>query len=150
MSQSEEREAQDGPEEISRRLRMQRPQASSLELDRIKTRAMARARSSKGRGAPMRSRVIVALATVGLMAAGTGGVVAAGGGGSSAESNSVASSQYKPPKCTRQHGCKCPKGSEIFGPPGNQQCACPPGRVFKGNHCTKSHVGHAAVRRSGQ
>ena len=62
--------------DVVRRLRDHRPEVSPLELDRIKLRAKAAATSSRPKGSAMKSRLIVALCTVGLMAGGTGGVIA--------------------------------------------------------------------------
>jgi len=77
-------------EGIAQRLRGERPEASPLELDQIKTTAMSRAKAATGRANPR--RLVVAALTVGLMAAGTGGVLAAGGTGGAA--GNAASAQY--------------------------------------------------------
>jgi hypothetical protein len=77
-------------EGIAQRLRSERPEASPLELDQIKTTAMSRAQAATGRANPR--RLVVAALTVGLMAAGTGGVLAAGGSGSPA--GNAANAQY--------------------------------------------------------
>ncbi len=77
-------------EGIAQRLRGERPEASPLELDQIKTTAMSRAKAATGRANPR--RLVVAALTVGLMAAGTGGVLAAGGSGGAA--GNAASAQY--------------------------------------------------------
>jgi hypothetical protein len=77
-------------EGIAGRLRSERPEASPLELDQIKTSAMSRAQAATARVNPR--RLAVAALTVGLMAAGTGGVLAAGGSGSSA--GNAAQAQY--------------------------------------------------------
>lgn len=98
-----------GPEDepIVRRLRDERPQASELELDRMKTAAMAKAKRSRSvRGRP-KSRLVVALLTVGLMAGGTAGTVAATHG--STQGSGAAKSEYHP--CPHPHhgnGCKKP------------------------------------------
>lgn len=77
-------------EGIAQRLRSERPEASPLELDQIKTTAMSRAKAATGRANPR--RLVVAALTVGLLAAGTGGVLAAGGSGSPA--GNAAQAQY--------------------------------------------------------
>jgi len=83
----------DEVDNIAERLRSERPEASPLELDRIKTTAMSRARSVSGRiGA--RRRFAVAGLTIGLMAAGTGGVIA--GGATSTNPSNAATAQYGP------------------------------------------------------
>jgi hypothetical protein len=61
---------------VAQRLRDARPQADPLELDRIKTTAMSRAKAAVGGGRAGARRLAVAGMTVGLMAAGTGGVIA--------------------------------------------------------------------------
>ena len=102
-------------ERIAQRLRSERPGAGALELDAVKTRALAQATSSRRKGPQLRTRrSLVALVTVALMAGGTGGVIAASGGGKS--SNSAGNSQYKPGKgCgdknhvhARENECKKP------------------------------------------
>ncbi len=77
-------------EGIAQRMRGERPEASPLELDQIKTTAMSRAQAATGRANPR--RLVVAALTVGLMAAGTGGVLAAGDSGGAA--GNAAQAQY--------------------------------------------------------
>jgi hypothetical protein len=62
-------------EGVAQRLRDERPQASPLDLDRIKTTAMSRAKSA-GKGRAGARRLAVAGLTVGLLVATTGGVLA--------------------------------------------------------------------------
>src|SRR5687767_6479775 len=78
--------------DVVQRLREHRPEVSALELDRIKMRAMASATSSRQKGSVMKSRITVALLSIGLMAGGTGGVLAAKGG--SPAKGSAGKSQY--------------------------------------------------------
>lgn len=66
-------------EGVAQRLRDERPQASPLDLDRIKTTAMSRAKSA-GKGRAGARRLAVAGLTVGLLVATTGGVLAGEGG----------------------------------------------------------------------
>src|SRR5438309_74034 len=106
----------DGLGEVVDRLRAGRVQASSLELDRIKTRAMAKAATSRRKGSPMRSRSVAALLAVALMAAGTGGVLAGGGNGHGGGSGSK--SQYKPGCGPKKTDGVNPSGTHT-GPPGN-------------------------------
>ena len=82
--------------EVANRLRSERAAASPLELDRIKTRAMANAATSRPKGFALKSRSVAALLTVALMAAGTGGVIAGGGNGNG--NGSASNSQYRPGK----------------------------------------------------
>jgi hypothetical protein len=79
-------------EGVAQRLRDERPQASPLDLDRIKTTAMSRAKAGVRRGGAGTRRLAVAGLTVGLMAAGTGSVIA--GVGSGGSKGSAASAQY--------------------------------------------------------
>ena len=110
-------------QELVERLRSERAEASALDLDRVKTRAMANAAASRPKGFIVKSRSIAALITVALMAAGTGGVIAAsntgGGGGSSANT------QYKPGCGPPPNGVN-PSGTHT-GPPGlnNGRANCP-------------------------
>ncbi len=85
-----------GPEDepIVQRLRDEKPQASPLELDRMKTAAMAKAKPSGSTRAMPKSRIAAALLTVGLMAGGTAGTVAATHG--STGSVGAARAEYKP------------------------------------------------------
>jgi hypothetical protein len=110
--------------EVAERLRDERAQASGLELDRIKTRAMAQASSSRPKGIVLRSRSIAALLTVALMAAGTGGVIA---GTSSPSGGSASNSQYKPGCGPKKTDGVNPSGTHT-GPPGQGDTAresCP-------------------------
>lgn len=79
-------------EGVAQRLRSERPVASPLDLDRIKTTAMSRAKAASSGGRAGARRLAVAGLTVGLMAAGTGGVIAGVGSGHS--SGNAATAQY--------------------------------------------------------
>ena len=107
--------------DIERLLREHKPEATGLELDRIKTRAMARAKTSPSKEGLMRSRLVVALLTLGLMAGGTSGVIAAKGGNGK---GNASKSQYRPGK-----GCG-DKNHTHTGPPGQNKKGnskpCPP------------------------
>jgi hypothetical protein len=82
-------------EGVAQRLRDERPQASPLELDRIKTTAMARAKAGRGGRAGAR-RLAVAGLTVGLLVATTGGVLAgeSNHGKGKGSSGNAANAQY--------------------------------------------------------
>src|SRR6185437_2163149 len=82
-------------EGVAQRLRDERPQASPLDLDRIKTTAMARAKAGSGGRAGAR-RLAVAGLTVGLLVATTGGVLAgeSGHGKGKGGSGNAANAQY--------------------------------------------------------
>ena len=101
--------------EVAQRLRSERATASPLELDRIKTRAMANAAASRPKGFALKSRSIAALLTVALMAAGTGGVIAGGGNGNG--NGSASNSQYKPGCGPKKTNGVNPSGTHT-GPPG--------------------------------
>jgi hypothetical protein len=81
---------------LERLLRESKHEASGLELDQIKQRAMARATRSQTRGPVLRTRFVTLLAVLGLMGAGTGGVIAASHGDEG--EGSAAKSEYKPGK----------------------------------------------------
>jgi hypothetical protein len=68
-------------EGVAQRLRNERPEASPLQLDQIKTSAMSRAKAGTSRHKAGARRLATAGLTIGLLAAGTGGVIAGGGGG---------------------------------------------------------------------
>jgi len=68
-------------EGVAQRLRNERPEASPLQLDQIKTSAMSRAKSGTRRHKAGARRLATAGLTIGLLAAGTGGVIAGGGEG---------------------------------------------------------------------
>ena len=101
--------------EVAERLRSERAEASSLDLDRIKTRAMASAATSRTKGFQVKSRSIATLLTLALMAAGTGGVIAASSGGGTTPSAS--NSQYKPGCGPKKTDGVNPSGTHT-GPPG--------------------------------
>ncbi|MGA9284789.1 MAG: hypothetical protein WBV85_05040 [Solirubrobacteraceae bacterium] len=94
-------------EGVAQRLRDERPQAGPLDLDRIKTTAMARAKSGAKGGRAGARRLAVAGLTVGLLVATTGGVLAGEGGhgkgkGSNGGGN-AANAQYGG-ECNIQNG----------------------------------------------
>jgi hypothetical protein len=79
--------SKDELEGVAQRLRNERPEASPLQLDQIKTSAMSRAKSGSRRGRAGARRLATAGLTVGLLAAGTGGVIAGGGDGGGSHGN---------------------------------------------------------------
>jgi hypothetical protein len=76
-------------EGVAQRLRSERPEASPLELDQIKTSAMSRAKATAGRRLGARRLAVVGL-TAGLLAATTGGVIASQGSGPTVGNAAVA------------------------------------------------------------
>ena len=101
--------------EVAERLRSERAEASSLDLDRIKTRAVASAATSRTKGFQVKSRSIATLLTLALMAAGTGGVIAASSGGGTG--GNASTSQYKPGCGPKKTNGVNPSGTHT-GPPG--------------------------------
>jgi hypothetical protein len=78
-------------DDIVRLLREERPQASELELDRIKRRVMAR---TPRKGQPMRSRLaILAMLVFGMLLSGTGAGLAVQGFGNGDDASQA---QYPP------------------------------------------------------
>ncbi len=114
MSKFEDR-LPDDLRDLAARLHNERAEATRLELDRMKTRAMANAASSRPKGLVLKSRGIAVLLTVGLMAAGTGGVLAGGGNGNSGASSGT--TQYKPGCGPKKTNGVNPSGTHT-GPPG--------------------------------
>ena len=87
-----------------------------MDLDRIKTRAVANAATSRTKGFQVKSRTIATLLTVALMAAGTGGVIA--GGGNGGHNGNASKSQYKPGCGPKKSNGVNPSGTHT-GPPGH-------------------------------
>ena len=102
-------------QEVGERLRSERTAPTTLELDRIKTRAMAQASTSRPKGFALKSRGIAAMLTLALMAAGTGGVIAGGGNGNG--NGNASNSQYKPGCGPKKTDGVNPSGTHT-GPPG--------------------------------
>ena len=109
-------------EGIEARLREERTDVSAVELDRIKTRAMAQSRSSRPKGIALRSRTLAAFLSLALMAGGTGGVLAAKGG--NGKGKSAGNSQYKPGCGPKKSGGVNPSGTHT-GPKKKGRAACP-------------------------
>ena len=101
--------------ELASRLREERAEATGLDLDRIKTNAMAKATAPRRKGFVLRSRGMAAVLTLALMAAGTGGVLAGGGNGHGGGSS--AKTQYKPGCGPKKTNGVNPSGTHT-GPPG--------------------------------
>lgn len=98
MSRAHEDHEPEDVQEVVRRLRENRAQLEPIELDRIKTRVMARARPPQAGGATLGGRITVALLTLGLVGAGAGGVMAGSGGPTGGSSSATA--QGEPGTCT--------------------------------------------------
>ena len=112
--------------DVARLLSDHRSEASALELDRMKQRARAQAlRTSRTKGSTLKSRITVALLSLGLMAAGTGGVIAASGGVPGKPD--AASSQYKPGYGPCKNDGVNPSGTHTGAPGNGQNCSNKPG-----------------------
>jgi len=125
--------------EIARALRARRPEADSLELDRIKLRAKGSRRrqvlvSGKGYGL-MRTRLIGLILAVGLLGGGTAALAAAGGGpfAGSSKSKASANSQYCPPT-SQQPGKPKKPGPAKCGNPKTKKCVASKGKKGKKGH----------------
>jgi hypothetical protein len=120
MSHFNEKRVPDDLQDVVERLRDERPEASALELDRIKLRAMTRARGARalrtsGKGQFMRSRLVSVALVIGLLGGGTGAMAVTGtgpGGVFKKHRHSLRSapqSQYCPPKSQRPGKPKKPR-----------------------------------------
>jgi hypothetical protein len=87
-------------EGVAQRLRNERPEASPLQLDQIKTSAMSRAKAGTRRRSAGTRRLATAGLAIGLLAAGTGGVIAGGSGDPHGGSSSISAS-------STQYGGEC-------------------------------------------
>jgi hypothetical protein len=103
-------------ERLAAQLRAERPEASPLDLDAIKTRAIRHAAASAPtKGRLMKSRLVSILVAGGVLLGGAGGVMAATGGiPGNAGPSSAAKSQYCPPSS--------PSPGKPKGQPGGNKC----------------------------
>ena len=129
MSGADSNWMRDGLDGVVRRLRDERPQLEPLELDRMKTRVLARGSTRTTKGAAMRRRIAVAVLSLGLMGAGAGGVLAGSSGSSNGASS--ASAQYHP-----HHHHKCPNGfhRDHDTTPDKDHDGAHPGCIRDGSH----------------
>jgi hypothetical protein len=107
MSDSNERHVPDELQHVVERLRHERPEATAMELDQIKLRAMrgkdAPTLASGGKGRFMKSRLVSVMLAGAVLAGGTGAMAATGGGWGGVFKHrhtlrSATQSQYCPPK----------------------------------------------------
>src|SRR3954463_797985 len=111
---------------VERALRTERPRLSGVDLERGERGVLSKAARQGGRGMTLRTRVVMALLVVGLVATGGGAVIAASGGSSS--NGSSAKSQYCPPNSP---GGGKPKGGE-----GGNKCGkCPDDQQSDNKKC---------------
>ena len=121
MSKFNDKRVPDDLQSLVERLHDERPEASALELDRIKLRAMRGARGLKpGKGQLMRSKLVGVMLAVGILAGGTGAMAVTGSGPgnvfhkagkqkSKHQVRSSARSQYCPPKSKQPGKPKKPR-----------------------------------------
>lgn len=120
MTQFDEQPLPDDLEAVARRLRESRVDATELELDEIKLRAMRRATAIRSGGRPVGRRLSAVLTALVLAAGGGGAFAVAKQVTSKSHDNSSSQSQYRGKKCGNPHK---PQGT----PPGNPSNAdCPP------------------------
>src|SRR4051794_23732788 len=115
--------------DVIRQLREERVAPSAGELDELKLRAMTRARvrSSRTKGRlTMKSRALIAVLTLSLMAGGTGAVIAGNGDGNNGNGNGndAANAQYKPGYGPCKNGGVDGSGATHTGPPGHPGSNC--------------------------
>ena len=115
--------------DVVSQLRDHRTEATALELDRMKQRARAQALrpGTRTKGHLLRTRLTIALLSLGLMAGGTGGVIAASGGGGGG--GGAASSQYKPGIGPCKSDGVTPSGQHTGAPGNGQNCETKPGNT---------------------
>jgi hypothetical protein len=119
MSKFNEKRVPDDLQHLVERLNDERPEASALELDRIKLRAMRGARGSRpGKGQFMRSKLVGAMLAVGILAGGSGAMAVTGTGPVNVfqktgthQIRQSSSSQYCPPKSQQSPKPKKPRPS---------------------------------------
>jgi hypothetical protein len=105
MNDFNEHRLPDDLRHVGERLRDQRAEATALELDRIKLRAMARVKGARaltqsGKGHVMKSKLAGVLLVFGMLAGGTGAMAVTGTGPSilDVSASSSTNSQYCPAK----------------------------------------------------
>jgi hypothetical protein len=123
MTRSNDEQLPKDLREVVEELRAHRAEASALELDGIKRKAMVQASrasgSPPGQGLAIRSKILTLALVLGLaVSAGAAGVLAGGGG--STGGSSAAKSEYRPGK-----GCDAPPPSPRR-PPNKPPVECPP------------------------
>jgi hypothetical protein len=136
MSQRDRKRLPEELGEIAERLRDQRPEATPIELDRIKLRAMRSRRpgliSRKGNGF-MRKPALSLVLVIGMLGGGTGALAAVGGVPvdlpfqASSHDNGASNSQYCPPTSQNPGALKKPGFTNC----GNPKTKVPPGLAKK-------------------
>src|SRR3954453_23375546 len=150
-------------DDVIERLEAARPEASPLELDRMKTTAMARANRRKAspaaRRTSMRRTLVIAMVTGSLMIGGTGAVLAGGHNDGDDDDDDAGQGQYPCPPGTHGKACKpCPNDHQGKShKDGKRDCSPGPkpshhsnkgsrGGAKKGRHASpknkKSHGSH--------
>jgi hypothetical protein len=123
-------------QDVEQRLRMQRAEASPLELDQLKQRAMAQARRSAPRrgGIRMRSRAVTLLLSALLIGGTTAGGIAGGGG--KGKHDNAGNSQYHCDEHANHPGHPC---TISHGNKGSHQGGSHQGSSHKANGSHHSH-----------
>jgi hypothetical protein len=119
MSHFDDKHVPDELQDVVERLRAERPEASALELDQMKLRAMARVKGARtprtsGKGQFMRSRLVGVMLAVGVLAGGTGAMAWTGTGPGGVFKHrhtlrAAPQSQYCPPKSQKPGKPKKPR-----------------------------------------
>src|SRR3954470_24086598 len=139
-------------DDVIERLRADKPEASPLELDRIKTNAMARAQRRKAspaaRRTSMRRTFVIAMVTGSLMIGGTGAVLAGGHNDGDNDQDDAGKGQYPCPSGTHGKSCKpCPNDHQGKSHKnGNRDCSPGP---KPGSHGSNGSHGNGNQSHSG-
>jgi hypothetical protein len=139
-------------DDVIERLQAARPEASPLELDRMKTTAMARAKrhqaSPAARRTSMRRTLVVAMVTGSLMIGGTGAVLAGGHNDGDNDQDDAGKGQYPCPPGTHGKSCKpCPNDHQGKSHKnGNRDCSPGP---KPGSHGSNGSHGNGNQSHSG-
>jgi hypothetical protein len=134
-------------DDVIERLRAERPQASPLELDRIKTNAMARAQRRKAspaaRRTSMRRTLVIAMVTGSLMIGGTGAVLAGGDNNKGGNDDDAAKGQYPCPPGTHGKSCKpCPNDHQGKSHKNDNRDCSPGPKPPPGSHQSNNASSH--------
>ena len=139
-------------DDVIERLRAAKAEASPLELDRIKTTAMARAQrrqaSPAARRTSMRKTLVIAMVTGSLMIGGTGAVLAGGDSKDKGNGDDAAKGQYPCPPGTHGKSCKpCPNDHQGKSHKnGNRDCSPGP---KPGSHGSNGSHGNGSQSHNG-
>ncbi len=122
MSRHDEHSIPPELQDVARRLEAERPQASDLELDRIKLKAMSAASRAVGRSGPgigqlLRSGRLLTVALALVLMVGSGAVLASSGGPSSGSTkHSASKTEYPEEDCGQDEAGSNDSFSKRNGP----------------------------------